>query len=272
MRSSVMDKSWALWLDNATELRRQRRVLSTVTARMRHTCVYAAFASWVDMSKGQRRRRDVLRKIVPMMIHAALFKAWNRWLEHSMQVTRLRQNLRKVAARMQHGELCKSWAIWNGNVATLGRIDTVCKRAHHTYNRRMALSLMFGWRLATKDAMAVCQRKMPFSRTSSFLVRKYERAVCSRAISCWHYCCTARRSLRHAHFIVERVPFVSLSVFLSLSMPPPPLSSCLPSFLCLLYACTHTHTHTHIDTQTNATETASSLQLYAFVFASAPRE
>ena len=132
---------------------------------------------------------------------------------------------------------------------------------------------MFGWRLATKEAIAVCQRRMPFSRTSSFLVKKYERAVCARAISCWHCCCTARRSLRHAHFIVERVPFVSPSVFLILSVPqfPPPLSSCLPSFLCL-FICMYTHPPTLIDTQTNATETAISLQLHAYVFTSAPRE
>jgi hypothetical protein len=162
MRSSGIDKSWALWLDNATELRRQRRMLSTVTARMRYACVYAAF--------------------------------------DAMQVTRLRQNLGKVAARMQLGGLCKSWAIWR-NVATLDRIDRVCKRVFErtrsmmlvgvgdtailrSYNPRMAVSRLFGWRLATKDAMAVCQRRMPFSRTSSFLVRKYERAVCARAISC----------------------------------------------------------------------------------------
>ena len=69
----------------------------------------------------------------------------------------------------------------------------------------MAVSLLFGWRGATKDAIAVCQRRMPFSRTLSFVVRKYERAVCARAISCWHCCSTARRSLRHAHFIVVRV-------------------------------------------------------------------
>ena len=61
------------------------------------------------------------------MLVCMLFKAWNRWLEHAMQVTRLRQNLGKVAARMQLGGLCKSWAIWR-NVATLDRIDRVCKR------------------------------------------------------------------------------------------------------------------------------------------------
>jgi hypothetical protein len=57
-------------------------MLSTVTARMRYGCVYAAFASWVDMRKG-KRANEVLRNIVLMMIHAALFKAWNRWLEHA---------------------------------------------------------------------------------------------------------------------------------------------------------------------------------------------
>lgn len=116
MRSAGMYKAWNSWAEIATELRRERRVLSTVTASMRHACAYAAFASWVYMSKGQRRRQDVLRKIVLMMMHAALFKAWNRWLEHAMQVTQLRQNLRKVAARMQHRGLCKSWATWTENV------------------------------------------------------------------------------------------------------------------------------------------------------------
>jgi hypothetical protein len=68
-------KSLNRWGATMVELRRQRRVLSTVAARMRYACVYAALASWVDINKGRRRRWDVLRKILNRMI-SEMFLTW----------------------------------------------------------------------------------------------------------------------------------------------------------------------------------------------------
>jgi hypothetical protein len=273
MRSAGVYKAWVSWLDNAMELKRQAGVSYKVLLRWKSQRMAKMYEAWATSCLESKRLCRTAAKVIHQWRLGVIARAWAVWSEMGQAQARERctgikvvlrwanrQNLGKVAARMQLGGLCKSWAIWR-NVATLGRIDRVCKRVfEHTrsmmlvgvgdtailrsYNRRMAVSILFGWRLATKDAIAVCQRRMPFSRTSSYLVRKYERAVCARAISCWYYCCTARGSLRHAHFVVERVPFVSLSVFLILSMPPPPLSSCLPSFLCL-FICMYTHTHTH---------------------------
>jgi hypothetical protein len=68
-------KSLNRWGATMVELRRQRRVLSTVAARMRYACVYAALASWMDINKGRRRRWDVLRKILNRMI-SEMFLTW----------------------------------------------------------------------------------------------------------------------------------------------------------------------------------------------------